>query len=170
MENKGIVTITFFYTSNQFISNLWLCTLEKSTNFWGPDITSCLWSDFWGCLKPPRNNPIENLHMQFCRQILGVQKNTTNNGVLLEIGRTPLMLEAQRLSVKNWERIKNGDGNSLVTYSYQNACNKELDWIRTIHTLLARNGYTEYPTALLTFAMRCWEKLKTFSTRKRSHR
>ena len=24
--------------------------------------------------------------------------------------------------------------------SYQNACNKELDWIRTIHTLLARNG------------------------------
>ena len=97
-------------------------------------------SDFWGCLKPPRNNPIENLHMQFCRQILGVQKNTTNNGVLLEIGRTPLMLEAQRLSVKNWERIKNGDGNSLVTYSYQNACNKELDWIRTVHTLLARNG------------------------------
>ena len=50
------------------------------------------------------------------------------------------MLEAQRLSVKNWERIKNGDGNSLVTYSYQNACNKELDWIRTVHTLLARNG------------------------------
>ena len=97
-------------------------------------------SDFWGCLKPPRNNPVENLHMQFCRQILGVQKNTTNNGVLLEIGRVPLMLEAQRLSVKNWERIKNGDGNLLVTNSYQNACNKELEWTRTLHTLLAKNG------------------------------
>ena len=24
-------------------------------------------SDFWGCLKGPKNNPIENLHMQFCR-------------------------------------------------------------------------------------------------------
>ena len=26
------------------------------------------WSDFWGCLKLPRNNPVENLHMQFYRQ------------------------------------------------------------------------------------------------------
>ena len=63
-------------------------------------------SDFWGALKMPRNNPVENLHMQFCRQILGVQKNTTTHGVLLELGRTPLILEAQRLSLKNWERIK----------------------------------------------------------------
>ena len=39
-------------------------------------------SDFWGCLKQPKNNPIENLHMQFCRQILGVQRNATNSGVL----------------------------------------------------------------------------------------
>ena len=29
-------------------------------------------SDFWGCIKCPKNNPIENLHTQFCRQILGV--------------------------------------------------------------------------------------------------
>ena len=97
-------------------------------------------SDFWGCLKPPRNNPIENLHMQFCRQLLGVQKYTTNNGVLLELGRTPLMLEARKLSVKNWERIKNGDGNHFVTNSYQNASCKKLDWSATICNLLAING------------------------------
>ena len=68
-------------------------------------------SDFWGCLKLPQNNPIENLHMQFCRQLLGVQKNTTIAGVLLELGRTPLILEARKLSMKNWERIRNQEGN-----------------------------------------------------------
>ena len=97
-------------------------------------------SDFWGCLKLPSNNAIENLHMQFCRQVLGVQKNTTNTGVLLELGRTPLTLEAQRLSVKNWERLRNGRGNSLVLNSYQNACNKHLNWSKSICDQLAKSG------------------------------
>ena len=39
-------------------------------------------SDFWGCLKLPKENPIEKLHITFCKQILGVQKQTTNIGVL----------------------------------------------------------------------------------------
>ena len=30
-------------------------------------------SDFWGCLKLPKVNPIENLHMMMCKQLLGVQ-------------------------------------------------------------------------------------------------
>ena len=39
-------------------------------------------SDFWGCLSLPENNPIENLHLMFCKH-LGVQKHTTTDGVLL---------------------------------------------------------------------------------------
>ena len=39
--------------------------------------------DFWGCLKIPKNNPNENVHMRFCKELLGVQKQTTNIGVLL---------------------------------------------------------------------------------------
>ena len=27
-------------------------------------------SDFWGCMKLPKNNPIENLHMLTCKQLL----------------------------------------------------------------------------------------------------
>jgi hypothetical protein len=95
-------------------------------------------SDFWGGLKLPQNNPIENLHMQFCRQILGVQRNTTNAGVLLELGRTPLALEAQRLSIKNWERIKDQKGNILVTKSYENTC--ERNWSELIEKLLSKHG------------------------------
>ena len=97
-------------------------------------------SDFWGCLRLPKNNPVENLHMQFCRQVLGVQKNTTNHGVLLELGRAPLMLEAQRLSIKNWERIRGERRNILVGESHQNACAKNLDWYKTIKDLLSKHG------------------------------
>ena len=43
-------------------------------------------SDFWGCLKMPKNNPIENVHTTFCKELLRVQKQTTNIGVLLELG------------------------------------------------------------------------------------
>ena len=30
-------------------------------------------SDFWGCLKMPSNNPIENTRMRFCKDVLGVK-------------------------------------------------------------------------------------------------
>ena len=56
-------------------------------------------SDFWGCLKLPKNNPIENMHMTMCKQILGVQKQTTNCGVLLEIGRIPLHIWAAKFAI-----------------------------------------------------------------------
>ena len=43
-----------------------------------------------------------------CKQILGVQKQTTNIGVLLELGRVPLQNFAIKAAIKNWERIKTG--------------------------------------------------------------
>ena len=58
-------------------------------------------SDFWGSLKLPQNNPIENLHMMMLKQLLGVQKQTSNTGTLLELGRTPLKLSAIKSAIKN---------------------------------------------------------------------
>ena len=55
-------------------------------------------SDFWGALKLPTNNPIETLFMSFCKQLLGVQKQTMNNGVLLELGLFPLHIVAKKKS------------------------------------------------------------------------
>ena len=48
--------------------------------------------------------------MMMCEHILGVQKQTSNTGVLLEIGRNPLCICAVKFSVKNWERIRLGIG------------------------------------------------------------
>ena len=52
-------------------------------------------SDFWGILKPPKNNPVENIHYMFCKHLLGVQRQTMNIAVLLELGQIPLNLNAK---------------------------------------------------------------------------
>ena len=61
-----------------------LVTIALIDSLIKPTLLYC--SDFWGCLKLPKNNPIENLHMMICKQLLGVQKQTTNCSVLLELG------------------------------------------------------------------------------------
>ena len=58
-------------------------------------------SDFWGILKLPEDNAIENVHISFCKQLLGVQKQTTNIGVLLELGQIPLRIFALKNAIKN---------------------------------------------------------------------
>ena len=96
--------------------------------------------DFWGCLKMPKNNPIENFHIMMCKHILGVQKQTTNIGVMLELGKVPIHFEAAKLSVKNWERIRLGQANELVLTSYQNSMIEKLPWIEGIKGTLENNG------------------------------
>ena len=58
-------------------------------------------SDLWGVMKLPTNNPIENLFISFCKQLLGVQKQTTNNGVLLELGLIPITILGKKKAIKN---------------------------------------------------------------------
>ena len=73
-------------------------------------------SDFWGCLKMPKNNPIENVHMRFCKDLLGVQKQTTNVGVLLELGEVPFGILAKNNCIKNYSRISiSKQANTLLT-------------------------------------------------------
>ena len=97
-------------------------------------------SDFWGCMKPPKFNPIENLSMMICKILLGVQKSTTNIGVLLELGRIPMQLYAIKFSVKNWERIRKKKANNLLLDSYQDAMNENCLWILNIKRTLENNG------------------------------
>ena len=76
-------------------------------------------SDFWGCMKLSKCNPIGNLHIMMCKQILGVQKQTTTIRVLLELGRIPIHIYAAKLAVKNWERIKRGQANCVLLASIE---------------------------------------------------
>ena len=98
-------------------------------------------SDFWGCFKLAKSNPVENLYMSILKQILGVQRQTTNVGVMLELGRHPLSFEARRLAIKNWERIKAGRGNPLLVDSYKDSLGERLPWTSLIKHTLENNGF-----------------------------
>ena len=100
----------------------------------------------------PQTTPIENFHMKVLKQILGVQKQTTNLGVLLELGRMPLNLDCIKLGVKNWERIKKAKANPLLMASYREATAEELPWISRVKGILEDNGLlslfvNQYPTS-----------------------
>ena len=90
-------------------------------------------SDFWGCLKLPKNNPIENLQMTFCKELRGVQKQTPNLGVLLELGRIPLTIYVKKNCVKNWKRIAmNNKANHLVKTLYERDFRNNTGWAKTV--------------------------------------
>ena len=107
-------------------------------------------SDFWGVLKLNKRRPIELIsptsshievvHMKFLKQLLGVQKQTSNVGVLLETGRLPLMVYAIKNVIKNWHRISNKKCNSLTYLSYVSIIENDIDWFGNISTYVNQIG------------------------------
>ena len=98
-------------------------------------------SDFWGCLKVPVNNPIENVHMRFCKDLLGVQRQTSNIGVLLELGRMPIMNYGKKNCIKNWGRIHVIQrANEMVIRSHLNSIENQLKWSLSVSDCLNRMG------------------------------
>ena len=97
-------------------------------------------SDFWGCLKVPSNDPIEKMHLRFCKELLGVQRKTTSKGIYLELGRVPLSIYANRAAIKNWVRIKAGKASSLLIASTEQAEKEKFPWTERIKSCLSVNG------------------------------
>ena len=98
----------------------------------------------WGILKLPKNNPIEVMHLSSCKQLLGVQKQTTNIGVLLELGQVPLGIYAKKMSIKNWLRIANHNkANEIITKSYDHALAQNMSWPIEIKSALSNIGIME---------------------------
>ena len=94
-------------------------------------------SDFWGCLKLDYNNPIDNSHMRFCKDLLGVQKQTSNTGVLLELSRLPITQFAKKNCIKNWRRIHiQKKANPLLLASHRESLLNKLIWTDSVYTCL----------------------------------
>ena len=116
-------------------------------------------SDFWGCLMPPKENSIAKFHYIAFKHILGVQKQTTNIGVLLEIGRIPIQTYAIKAAIKNWERIKSKQINTHLYTSYKNASKDNLPWVTNTKDPLDKNG-------MLCFYINCYENKPPFIHKK----
>ena len=98
-------------------------------------------SDFWGILKMPSSNPIETVHISFCKQLLGVQKQTTNDGVLLELGQIPIVMHAKKRAIKNWVRMATDTKCSgILSETYKFSVDEKLPWTENIETLLSEIG------------------------------
>ena len=101
-------------------------------------------SDFWGSLKLPKDNPVETLHMKFCKDLLGVQIQTTNLGVLFELGRIPLCIYGKKNAAKNWERISlKRKANTILLESYDNS--QEYGWASSVKTCFSSLGLLNTP-------------------------
>ena len=102
-----------------------------------PILTYC--SDFWGCLQP-KDNPVEKVHLMFLKHLLGVRKQTNTSGVLIETGMIPLSLYATKSAIKNWERIQQGNANSLLITSNNFSRQQNLPWASNIRNIFSTNG------------------------------
>ena len=80
-----------------------------------------------------------------CKQILGVQKQTTNVGVLLELGRIPMQKFAIKAAIKNWERIEGGKTNPILLRSHNDAIIDELPWITNTKCILQPHNLENIP-------------------------
>ena len=115
-----------------------------------PIILYC--SEFWGVLRTLKKDPsellrrdsiVELVQMKFLKQLLGVQTQTSNIGVLLETGRVPLMAYALKNAVKNWNRIANlKKCNPLTSNSYHYIKEFELEWNENLKMFLDSIGLT----------------------------
>ena len=99
--------------------------------------------DFWGCIKQPRNNPIVTFHLMFCKQLLGVRKQTCNDAVLQEIGLLPISLHITKIAIRNWERIMDKKGNTLLLASHSDAFEENLPWASNVKDIFSSNGMLE---------------------------
>ena len=98
-------------------------------------------SDFWGCLKMPAINPVENMYMRFCKELLGVQRQTSNIGTLLELGRVPIMLYGKKNCIKNWGRIHvQQKGCTFIQSSHENSLIHQLMWPQQVNECLRQMG------------------------------
>ena len=132
---KMRTTLGAFFRHN--VSN----TIHLYTYVIRPILLYCC--DFWGCLKQPKNNPIERFHTLFCKQLLGVRKQANNDAVLQEIGLLPISIHATKIAIRNWERIEGGNANSLLTTSHFNAEEENLPWATNVRDIFAKNGLLE---------------------------
>jgi hypothetical protein len=58
----------------------------------------------WGFHKGP---DVEKVHLNFCKNIFGVNKRTDKNMIYSELGRFPLYIKRKLRIFKYWLKIKN---------------------------------------------------------------
>ena len=102
-------------------------------------------SEIWGIEndEPDARNPIEAVHIKFCKLLLGTSRSSTNIACRGELGRFPLKLESKYRSIKYWTKLV-AKGTPDLTYLFYNEIvefdKKEL-WSFKIKNSLQKIGF-----------------------------
>ena len=73
-------------------------------------------SEVWGFIQ---GTSLERVHLQFCKQLLGVKKSTQNDFVYGELGRTTLITKRYLIIVKYWFKILMSPDNKYINLVYR---------------------------------------------------
>ena len=105
--------------------------------------------EIWGYIEDKNDlssigkSSIERFHLKVCKQISGVHRKTSNIATLLELGRYPLKLDIQKLTIKYFLRFSKLDENRLVCKGYEEETdnmNFGKNWISYTKNILDKNG------------------------------
>ena len=107
-------------------------------------------SDYWGAFEVKRN-PIEQVHISFCKQLLGVSRRTTNNSVLIELGFVPLKIDATKRVVRNWLRISNNNCNAIIKDAHSSTNPVNFHWGNKVLDIVYTNGFQNIQNCDLLF-------------------
>ena len=72
-------------------------------------------AEVWGLSQAM---PIERVHLQFCKKLLGVKQCTQNDFIYGELGRTSLTVESHLRIIKFWTKVCMSHDNKYVKHVY----------------------------------------------------
>jgi hypothetical protein len=98
-------------------------------------------SEVWGFHKSKK---LENIHLKFCKTILGVRKSTSNVAVYGELGRYPLYINRYVRIVKFWFKIISSS--NIIITTIVNSCMSDINigytnWFANVRSLLEKYGF-----------------------------
>jgi hypothetical protein len=122
-------------------AEVWLPFNQPETNTRG---SSTLSDQFSTCISSIC--PTENVHINFCRSLLGVHKRTMKVPVLAELGRYPNFLNNVGQVIMFWVHILESREDSYLRQAYDDmllmdSCNK-VPWIHFVKTMLFNIGFS----------------------------
>ena len=103
-------------------------------------------SEVWGY---GNNNLIENIHLKFCRYILGVKNSTSKCMIYGELGRYPTDIIIKTRAIGYWCKLISGNPNKLAYKIYSVLLNAycvseyKSNWLSFIHKTLNECGMSD---------------------------
>ena len=102
--------------------------------------------EVWGFIQA---DAVERVHLQFCKRLLGVKKNTQNDFIFGELGRTNFLTRRYLLIIKYWFKILVAGESKYVKLIYRLMLNdidtrvNTVNWASLLRHLLSSLGFHE---------------------------